>query len=116
MLHIFSHICCNNSIATSVFMLQVASDLSRCCICFHTYVVSVCFRCFICFRRMLHSSVSCCTCFVLFEESRGSRECDAASRWPADVARGALGASGRGHDGVVVRLWGVGRMDEDGVS
>jgi hypothetical protein len=43
-----SHICCNgmfqmfhmfrSSVAASIFMLQVASILSGCCICFHTYV------------------------------------------------------------------------------
>jgi hypothetical protein len=63
MLHMSSHICCNNmfqmfhlfqsSVAASVFMLQVASVLSGCCISFHTYVTSVCSKCFICFRRML---------------------------------------------------------------
>jgi hypothetical protein len=46
-----SHICCNSifqmfhlfqsSVASSVFMLQIASVLSGCCIYFHTYVVSV---------------------------------------------------------------------------
>jgi hypothetical protein len=78
-----SHICCNNSIfqmlhlfqssvAASVFMLQVVSVISGCCICFHTYVESVCFKYFIYFRRILHSSVSCCTCFVFFGESGGA--------------------------------------------
>jgi hypothetical protein len=45
-------------------MLQVASGLSRCCICFTTHVASICFKCFMCFRHMLHSSVSCCKCFM----------------------------------------------------
>jgi hypothetical protein len=77
-----SHICCSSmfqkfhlfqsSVTTSVFMLQVASVRSGCYICFHIYVVSVCYRCFICFRRMLHSNVSYCTCFMLFE-SQGTR-------------------------------------------
>jgi hypothetical protein len=31
---------------------------------FHTYIASVCSKCSICFRLMLHSSVSCCKCFV----------------------------------------------------
>jgi hypothetical protein len=42
----------------------VASVLSGCCICFIHMFVSVCSKCFICFRRMLHSNVSCCKCFV----------------------------------------------------
>jgi hypothetical protein len=79
--------------------LQVASVLSGYCICFHTYVASVCSRCFICFRRMLHSSVSCCTRFMLFEESGGRGE-------PVASGHGAqsAGAGGRGHDGSGVRL------------
>jgi hypothetical protein len=48
-------------IAASVFMLQVTNLLSGCCVCFHTYVASVYSKCFIYFRRMLHSSVLCCT-------------------------------------------------------
>lgn len=57
-----------SSIATNGSMLQVASVLSRCCICFthmlqvHGLDVSSNFR------QMLHSSVSCCTCFLLFKE------------------------------------------------
>ena len=31
---------------------------------FHTHVASVCSKYFICFKRMLHSSVSCCKYFV----------------------------------------------------
>ena len=31
---------------------------------FDTHVASVCSKYFICFKRMLHSSVSCCKCFV----------------------------------------------------
>ena len=31
---------------------------------FQTHVASVCSKYFICFRHMLHSSVSCCKCFV----------------------------------------------------
>jgi hypothetical protein len=81
MLHMFSHICYNNmfqnvssvlvfccskyfyiaSCKCSIRMLHMFSHI--CC--------SVCSRCFICFRRMLHSSVSCCTCFILFGESEG---------------------------------------------
>jgi hypothetical protein len=57
-----------SSVAASVFMLQVVSVLSGCCICFHTYVASVCSTCFIYFRRILHTSVSCYTCFILFGE------------------------------------------------
>ena len=52
MFHLFQ-----SSVAASVFMLQVASVLSRCCIYFYTYVASVSSRCFICFRCMLRSSV-----------------------------------------------------------
>ena len=52
----------------------------------------------------------------------GAEEWGAVSWWPADMARGALGASGRGHDGAGVRLrgrgermeMGTGRTDEDG--
>jgi len=47
----------HSSVAASIFMLQVASVLSRCCIYFYTYVASVSSRCFICFRCMLRSSV-----------------------------------------------------------
>jgi hypothetical protein len=82
------HICCNgmfplfqSSVAASVFMLQVTSVLYGYCICFHTYVALVCFKYFICLRHTLHSSVSYCTCFMLFGESRGAGE------W------GALGAA-----------------------
>ena len=39
---------------------------------FHTCVASVCSECFIRFIRMLHSNVSCCTCFILFGESTGA--------------------------------------------
>ena len=44
---------CLPYVAVSVLMLQVACVLSGCCICFHTYVASVCFKCFSCFKRML---------------------------------------------------------------
>jgi hypothetical protein len=37
---------------------------------FHIYVASVFSECFICIRRMLLSSVLCCTCSMLFGESR----------------------------------------------
>ena len=67
---------------------------------------------------MLHSSVPCCTCFMLFEESgsRGSDgdmahvpKRDAVSQWPTDVARGALGTDDRGHDR-------AGRIEADGAD
>jgi hypothetical protein len=55
---------------------------------FHTHVASVRSKCFICFRRMLHSSVSCC--IGLFRESWGhgpsARGRGAASRGLADGA------------------------------
>jgi hypothetical protein len=73
-------------VAASVLMLQVASVLSGCCICFHTYVVSVFSRGFIC-RRMLHLSVSCCTCFMLFGEL-GARRKARTSRNGARRAEG----------------------------
>jgi hypothetical protein len=34
---------------------------------FHIYVASVCSKCYICFRLMLHSNVSCFTCFRVSE-------------------------------------------------
>ena len=43
---------------------------------------------------------------MLFVESGDAGEWGAASRWLADVVRGVLGASGRGHDGAGVRLQG----------
>jgi hypothetical protein len=64
-----SHICFNimfhlfqSSITASVFMLQVGSVLSGCC------------KCMLQKFYMLHSSVSCCTCSMLFGESRRARE------------------------------------------
>ena len=44
-------------------MLQVASVLSGCCICF-THMLQLYVKCFVCFRLMLHSSVLFCKCFV----------------------------------------------------
>jgi hypothetical protein len=100
MFHLFQ-----SSVAVSV-MLQVASVVTGCCICFHTCVATVCSRCFICFRRMLHSNVLCCTCFIVFGElggigewwwhGTGAEEWGAKSRWLVDMARGALGVDGRG--------------------
>jgi hypothetical protein len=59
MFHVFQ-----SSVIASVFMLQVSSVLSGCCICFHTYVASLYYRYFICFRCMLHAFWSgCCICF-----------------------------------------------------
>jgi hypothetical protein len=69
-----SHTCCNNMfqmfqlfqsyVAVSVFMLQVASVLSRCCICFtHPYVASVRFRCVSyvsCIHEFYVARVLCC--------------------------------------------------------
>jgi hypothetical protein len=85
---------------------------------FHIYVKNVCFKCFIHFIRILHSSVSCCMCFMLFGESKESGEwwymapaSENGPRWaggqgmgratrrqPADKVRlaGGRGASGRG--------------------
>jgi len=48
MFHLFQ-----SSVAASIFMLQVASVLYGCCICFHTYIASVCSKCVTCFRRVL---------------------------------------------------------------
>jgi hypothetical protein len=48
MFHLFQ-----SSIIASLFMLQIASVISRCYICFHTYIVSVCPKCFTCFRCIL---------------------------------------------------------------
>ena len=68
-----SHICCNSmfqmfhvfqsSVVASVFMLQVVSVLSGCCICFHTYVVSVCSTVSdVCFIQVFHiAHISCCS-------------------------------------------------------
>ena len=82
-----SHICSNSMfkmfhlfqpyIAASVFMLQVASVLSGCCICFthmlQVYVLNI--SCV--FRRMLHSSVSCCKCLIsCYSESHGGMVSD----------------------------------------
>jgi hypothetical protein len=63
------HICCKSMfeifhlfqsyVTINVFMLQIASVLSRCCICFTRMLQFVCFKCFICFRRTLHPCVSC---------------------------------------------------------
>jgi len=97
------YICCNrmfqmfhlfqSSVAASVFMLQVASVLFGCW--FHTYVVSVSSICFICFKRMLHSSVSCCTSFILFEESGATGSDGGTARALRNRAR-RVGAGKRG--------------------
>jgi hypothetical protein len=58
---------------------------------FHTYVVSVCSKWFICFIRMLHSNVSCCTCFILFEESTGAGSDDGTTLAPENGPRRARG-------------------------
>ena len=75
MILLMFHTCCKTMfqwfhlfqsyVVVSVFMLQVASVLSGCCIYFHTYVASVYYRCFIYFRRMLHSSASDVQMYVL---------------------------------------------------
>jgi hypothetical protein len=57
---------------------------------FHTYVASVCFRYFICFVRMLHSSVLCCMCFMLFGEL-GVRGVMVARHGHRGMARDDLG-------------------------
>jgi hypothetical protein len=75
-------------VAANVFMLQVASVISGCCICFHSYVSSVFSKGFIC-RRMLHLSVSC------FSESQGR----VAWYGHRGMGHGALRAGDRGHDG-----------------
>jgi hypothetical protein len=75
-----SHICCKNMfqmfqlfqsyVAVHVFM--VASCKLFDVVLFHTHVASGCSKCFIRFIRMLHSNVSCCTCFILFGELMGA--------------------------------------------
>jgi hypothetical protein len=69
-----SHICCKSMfeifqlfqsyVAIGVFMLQPAIVFIWMLHMFHRYVASVYSKCFICFRLVLHSSVSCCKCFV----------------------------------------------------
>ena len=76
MLHMFSHIRGNNMfqmfqlfqsyVAVSIFMLQVANVSSECCICFKCMLQVYILHVFICCIRMLHSSISCCTSFILF--------------------------------------------------
>jgi hypothetical protein len=69
-----SHICCKSMfkmfrlfqsyIAVSVFMLQVTNVLSGCSICFTQILQVYVPNCFIYFKHMLHSSISCCKCFI----------------------------------------------------
>ena len=98
MFHLFQ-----SSVAASVFMLQVASVLSGCCLYFHTCVASVYSRCFICFRHMLHSSVFMLHVFrdVWSQEAPGMGH-------GKPVASGSgvqcAGGCSRGHDVAGVRL------------
>jgi len=70
MLHMFSHICCNDMFQMlSAVSVLCYSKWFSCCKCFiwmlhmfHTHVASVCHKYFICFKCMLHSSVSYCQC------------------------------------------------------
>jgi hypothetical protein len=39
---------------------------------FYLDIASVCSKCFFCFRRILHLTVSCCKCLMLFGESLGA--------------------------------------------
>jgi hypothetical protein len=50
------------------------------------------------FIRMLHSNVSCCTCFVLFGKSTGVGS--GGTAWAPEMGRGELEAGGRGATGV----------------
>jgi hypothetical protein len=68
-----SHICCNYvSNISAVSVLCYSKCFYLMLYMFYTYVASVCSRCFIHFIWILHSSVSCCTCFMLFGESKGT--------------------------------------------
>jgi hypothetical protein len=63
-------VCSKCFICFFIRMLQMC--LSRCCICFHTYVASVLSRCcvwfamiFMCFLQVFYlSSKTCCNCFI----------------------------------------------------
>jgi hypothetical protein len=61
---------------------------------FHIYVASVCSKCFICFRLMLHSSISCCKCFVF-------------QRYVQRVMGAQPGRSGKGRGELGVGRWGA---------
>jgi hypothetical protein len=103
-----SYICCKSMfemfqlfqscVTVSVFMLQVASVLFECCICFtnmlQVYVPNI---------SSLHSSISCCKCFVFQRYVQrvmwvwtGRREKGRGETGPADGAHGAPGSCGRG--------------------
>jgi hypothetical protein len=78
LLHMFHTYCksmsqwfqlCQSYVAVTVFMLQVASVLSGCCVCFTHMVKCICFKWYA-FRRILHSSVSYFRC--VFRESWGT--------------------------------------------
>jgi hypothetical protein len=97
-----SHICCKSMfeifqsyVAMGVFMLQLAIVFIWMLYMFHRYVASVCFKCFICFRLVLHSSVSCCKCFVFqrYVQSVMGHSLSTGRRGPArwGAADGALG-------------------------
>jgi hypothetical protein len=101
-----SHIYCNNMfqmfqlfqsyIAVSVLMLQVASGLSGCCICFiHTlevYVPDVSSISYVCCIQVFHvSHLSCCS------ESQGERRVMVARRGHRGMGRGELGPADRAH-------------------
>jgi hypothetical protein len=78
-----SHICCNNMfrmfqlfesyVAVSVFMLQVSSVLSGCCICF-IHILQVYVSDVSSVHMYVALSVSCCTSFMMFEKSKGRGE------------------------------------------
>jgi hypothetical protein len=95
-----SHICCKSMfemfhlfqsyVTISVFMLHVGSILSGCCIVSHVCCKYM-FQMFHLLQTMLHSSVSCCKCFMFqryVQSDPGTRGRGAASRGPADEARG----------------------------
>jgi hypothetical protein len=78
------NVCCKRSDLNVAYVYVSHIFCSKCfhvasCKCFylmlhmfHIYVTIVCSKCFIRYIRMLHSSVSCCTCFMLFEEPRSA--------------------------------------------
>jgi hypothetical protein len=78
------NVCCKRSDLNVAYVYVSHIFCSKCfhvasCKCFylmlhmfHIYVTIVCSKCFIRYIRMLYSSVSCCTCFMLFEEPRSA--------------------------------------------
>jgi hypothetical protein len=81
---------------------QVPSVLSD--VAYVSHIYCKCIFYFIHFIRMLHSNVSCCTCFILFRETTDAQSDGGTARLPKNGLRRA-GGRRSGQDRGGVRVW-----------